>query len=121
MVPSPDLIGKQVILVSCSQFKVQNIKNKLEINRNELFMRAEEYNLMRFEGCGKILFNTIILSGTNKEDLKELKKLTKIITKTARFLFCQKFIIKYFNMLYSHFYNLYFSNYIFMIFQEYLF
>ena len=70
MVPSPDLIGKQVIFVSCSQFKVKNIKNKLEINRNELFMRAEESNLMRFVGCGKILFNTIILSGPNKEELK---------------------------------------------------
>ena len=101
VVPSPDLIGKQVVLGSCAKFKVQTIKNKLEINRNELFMRAEEYNLMRFEGCGKILFNTIILSGPNIEELKELKRLMKIITKTARYLYCQKFILKYFNMYYE--------------------
>ena len=101
VVPSPDLIGKQVVLGSCNQFKVQTIKNKLDINKNELFMRSEEYNLMRFEGCGKVLFNTIILSGPNIEELKELKRLMKIITKNARYLYCQKFILKYFNMYYE--------------------
>ena len=101
VVPSPDLIGKQVILGSCAQFKVQTIKIKSEKNKNDLFMRAEEYNLMRFEGCGKILFNTIILSGPDLDELKELKKLMKIIVKTARFLYCQKFILKYFNMYYD--------------------
>ena len=101
VVPSPDLIGNQVVLGSCAKFKVQTIKNKLEINKNELFMRSEEYNLMRFEGCGKILFNTIVLSGPNLEELKELKRLMKIITKTARYLYCQKFILKYFNMYYE--------------------
>ena len=64
-------------------------------------MRSEEYNLMRFEGCGKVLFNTIILSGPNIEELKELKRLMKIITKNARYLYCQKFILKYFNMYYE--------------------
>ena len=101
VVPSPDLIGKQVILGSCAQFKVQTIKIKSEKNKNDLFMRAEEYNLMRFEGCGKVLFNTIILSGPDLDELKELKKLMKIIVKTARFLYCQKFILKYFNMYYD--------------------
>ena len=101
VVPSPDLIGKQVVLGSCLQFKVQTIKNKLDINKSELFMRSEEYNLMRFEGCGKVLFNTIILSGPNIEELKELKRLMKIITKNARYLYCQKFILKYFNMYYE--------------------
>ena len=101
VVPSPDLIGKQVVLGSCSQFKVQTIKNKLEINKNEFSMMSKEYNLMRFEGCGKILFNTIILSGPNEGELKELKRLMKIITKTARYLYCQKFLLKYFNMYYE--------------------
>ena len=52
VVPSPDLIGKQVVLGSCTQFKVQTIKNKLDINKNEFSMISKEYNLMRFEGCG---------------------------------------------------------------------
>ena len=101
VVPSPDLIGNQVVLGSCSQFKVQTIKNKLKNNKKKVLMISEEYNLMRFEGCGKILFNTIVLSGPNKEELKELKRLLKIITKNARFLYCQKFILKYFNMYYD--------------------
>ena len=83
VVPSPDLIGKQVVLGSCAQFKVKTIKNKLNNNKDELFMRSEEYNLMRFEGCGKVLFNTVVISGPIKEELKELKRLMKIITKTA--------------------------------------
>ena len=101
VVPSPDLIGKQVVLGSCAQFKVQTIKNKLDINKNEFSMMSKEYNLMRFEGCGKILFNTIILSGPDEGELKELKRLMKIITKTARYLYCQKFLLKYFNMYYE--------------------
>ena len=103
VVPSPDLIGKQVILGSCNHFRVQTIKCRIENkkNKNDLMMRSEEYNLMRFEGCGKILFNTIILSGPDIDELKELKKLMKIIIKTARFLYCQKFLLKYFNMYYE--------------------
>ena len=101
VVPSPDLIGKQVVLGSCAQFKVKTIKNKLKNNKKKVLMISEEYNLMRFEGCGKILFNTVVISGPIKEELKELKKLMKIITKTARYLYCQKFILKYFNMYYE--------------------
>ena len=101
VVPSPDLIGKQVVLGSCGQFRVQTIKNKLDIKSNDFIMRSEEYHLMRFEECGKILFNTIVLTGPNKEELKELKRLMKIILKTARYFYCQKFILKYFNMYYE--------------------
>ena len=101
VVPSPDLIGKQVVLGSCGQFRVQTIKNKLSIQKDQLFMKSEEYNLMRFEECGKILFNTIILTGPNLDELKELKRLMKKILKTARYFYCQKFILKYFNMYYE--------------------
>ena len=105
VVPSPDLIGKQVVLGSCSQFKVQTFKStKGKTNdENTILIRNLEYNLMRFEGCGKVLFNTIILSGPNYKELRELKKLMHIIAKNARFLFCQKFLLKYFNMLYEPF------------------
>ena len=64
-------------------------------------MKQEDYYLMRFEGCGKYLFNTVILSGPNKEELKELKRLMKIIIKTARHLYCQKFLMKYLNLYYE--------------------
>ena len=102
VLPSPDLIGKQVVLGSCSKFKVQSIISNLKGSKEQkkLFI-GKEYRLMRFEGCGKILFNTVVLTGPNKEELKELKKLMKIITKTSRFLYCQKFLLKYFNMYYE--------------------
>ena len=103
VIPSPDLVGKPIVLGSCEKFEIQNIKTNLfvENNNNKPQLKQEEYYLMKFEGCGKILFNTIILSGPNKDELKELKKLMKIIAKTARYLYCQKFILKYFNMLYE--------------------
>ena len=103
VVPSPDLLGKNIVLGSCAKFEMTQIKKGMSVeNRNYiLHMKQEQYNLMKFEGCGKILFNTVILSGHNKEELKELKRLMKIITKTARHLYCQKFLLKYFNMLYE--------------------
>ena len=101
VLPSPDLIGKQVILGSCSKFKVQIIKPNLKINKGKKNIIGKEYSLMRFEGCEKFLFNTVVLTGPNKEELKELKRLMKIVIKTARYLYCQKFILKYFNMYYE--------------------
>ena len=102
VLPSPDLIGKQVILGSCSKFKVQIIKQNLKINKEQRKnIIGKEYYLMRFEGCGKFLYNTVVLTGPNREELKELKILMKTIIKTARFLYCQKFILKYFNMYYD--------------------
>ena len=102
VLPSPDLIGKQVILGSCSKFKVQISKQNLKINKEQKKnIIGKEYYLMRFEGCGKFLYNTVVLTGPNREELKELKILMKTIIKTARFLYCQKFILKYFNMYYD--------------------
>ena len=103
VIPSPDLIGKSIILGSCKKFEIENIKTNLfvENKNNKPQLKQGEYHLMKFEGCGEILFNTIILSGPNKDELKELKKLMKIIARTARFLYCQKFLLKYFNMLYE--------------------
>jgi Icc-related predicted phosphoesterase len=90
VLPSPDLIGKQVILGSCSKFKVQIIKQNLKINKEQRKnIIGKEYYLMRFEGCGKFLYNTVVLTGPNREELKELKILMKTIIKTARFLYCQ--------------------------------
>ena len=102
VLPSPDLIGKQVVLGSCSKFNVQIIKSNLKAHKEQKRnIIGKEYCLMRFEGCGKILFNTVVLTGPNKEELKELKRLMKIIIKTARYLYCQKFLLKYFNMYYE--------------------
>ena len=103
IVPSPDLLDKNIVLGSCAKFEIQKIKKSMSVeNKNNiLHMKQDDYYLMRFEGCGKILFNTVILSGPNKDELKELKKLMKVIVKTARYLYCQKFLLKYFNMLYE--------------------
>ena len=103
VVPSPDLLGKNIVLGSCAKFDIQIIKSNMSIeNRNNiLHMKQDEYNLMRFEGCGQILFNTILLSGPHLDELKEIKRLMKVITKTARYLYCQKYLLKYFNMLYE--------------------
>ena len=102
VLPSPDLIGKQVVLGSCSKFQVQIIKSNLKASKEKKKnIIGKEYCLMKFEGCGKILFNTVVLTGPNKEELKELKRLMKIIIRTARFLYCQKFLLKYFNMYYE--------------------
>ena len=103
VVPSPDLIGKNIVIGTCGKFEIQNIKKNMSIENknNKFFMKEEEYHLMRFEGCDDILFKTIILSGPNKDELKELKRLMKVILRTARYLYCQKFLLKYFNMLYE--------------------
>ena len=102
VVPTPDLIGKHIVLGTCNKFRIQEIKaNYVVENKNNILNLKGDYRLMRFEGCGKKLFNTIILCGPNKEELKELKRLMKIITRTARYLYCQKFLLKYFNMIYE--------------------
>ena len=102
VVPSPDLIGRHIVLGSCKKFRIQEVKaNYVVENRNNILNLKGDYHLMRFEGCGEKLFNTIILCGPNKEELKELKRLMKIITRTARYLYCQKFLLKYFNMVYE--------------------
>jgi hypothetical protein len=102
VVPSPDLIGRHIVLGSCKKFRIQEVKaNYVVENRNNILNLKGDYHLMRFEGCGEKLFNTIILCGPNKEELKELKRLMKIITRTARYLYCQKFLLKYFNMIYE--------------------
>ena len=54
---------------------------------------------MIFEGCGSLLYNTILLSGRDKEELKEIKRLMKTsILKSIRDLHLQKYLLKYFNV-----------------------
>lgn len=102
VLPSADLVNKQTILGNCASFRVQKIKTFNSENKNtnnSILIKTNEYNLMIFEGCGKLLYNTIILSGRDKEELKEIKRLLKSsILKTLRDLYLQKYLLKYFNV-----------------------
>ena len=91
VVPSIDLINKGIIIGKCLKFIIKKIQLKSK----------EEYNLMQFKGCGEKLFYTLIISGDNKDELKEIKKLLKNhLLKTIRDFYIQKKMFKDFNYYY---------------------
>ena len=95
VLPSIDLIDKQTILGHCKKFKIEkmNLKEKTITTNNDL-IKSKEYNLMVFEGCDNLLFQTIILSGPNENELKALKTLLKFsILLTVRDFYLQKSVL----------------------------
>lgn len=87
--PSIDLIDRQTIFGHCKRFKIEKMNLKEKTN-NDL-IKSKEYNLMVFEGCDNLLFQTIILSGPNEKELKALKRLLKFsILLTVRDFYLQK-------------------------------
>ena len=98
VVPSIDLINKGIILGKCEKFVVKKIKKN---TNNNLLLSSGDYNLMQFKGCGKKLFYTLILSGNNKDELKEVKQLLKnTLLKTIRDFYLQKKMFNNFNFYY---------------------
>ena len=88
ILPSFNLIGTNNILGSCKQIRCENFRYE-----------DENKDLLIFDGCDRLLFNTIILSGNDIHILKKLKKLFKqILLPTTRDLFLQKFLQYNLNM-----------------------
>ena len=95
VIPSIDLIDKQTIFGHCKKFKIEKMQLRDEIitNNNDL-IKSKEYNLMIFEGCDNLLFQTIILSGPDVNELKALKTLLKFsILLTVRDFYLQKSVL----------------------------
>ena len=103
--PSIKLIGSNNILGSCKKFYIQNYtdnnnaqegnnKEGCDNNNNE-----KKNDLYIFDGCDRLLFNTILLSGKDIDLLKKLKKIMKqILLPSIRDLFLQKYIQYILNM-----------------------
>ena len=100
VLPCADILRKNTPLGTCKLFTVEKIKNgNIQQQKGGLNLRVNEYNLMIFEGCGNVLYKTILLSGNNKEELKEIKQLLKSsLLLTVRDLFLQKNMLKCFNV-----------------------
>ena len=100
VLPSADLVNKETLLGNCALFHVEKIKTfQGKDSSKQNLIKTNEYNLMIFEGCGSLLYNTILLSGRDKEELKEIKRLMKTsILKSIRDLHLQKYLLKYFNV-----------------------
>ena len=99
------------ILGTCKLFQTINVNNfKKEKKRNKRLIindfssynnsnfdniiLSNNHKLMIFEGCNSLLFQTLLLSGTNKEGLSEIKKLLKTeIFSTCREYFLQKTLL----------------------------
>ena len=99
------------IIGSCKVFQTINVNNfKKEKKRNKRLIindfssynnsnfdniiLSNNHKLMIFDGCDSILFQTLLLSGTNKEGLSEIKKLLKTeIFSTCREYFLQKSLL----------------------------
>ena len=102
-----------IICGTCKLFQISNVNNfkKEKINNINLIDDLSNYNdssdfkniifsknfkLMSFEGCDETLFQTLLLSGPEKSDLKEIKNLLKNeIFSTAREFFLQKQVLFY--------------------------
>ena len=100
-----------IIIGTCKLFQISNVNNfkKEKINNinciNDLsdninssdfknIIFSKNFKLMSFEGCDPILYQTLLLSGPEKNDLKEIKNLLKNeIFSTAREYFLQKKIL----------------------------
>ena len=119
--PSFKLIGSNNILGSCKRFYIEKYSNN-NINYNsEKFLenniQIEEENIKKekdeiinknnekendlfiFDGCNRLLFNTIILSGNNMIILKKIKKIMKqLLLPSIRDLFLQKYVQYTLNM-----------------------
>jgi hypothetical protein len=94
VLPSTDLIDGQTILGTCKKFRIEKMKTCYTGNKNKNdILKANEFNLMVFEGCDYVLYNTIILSGPDENELKILKKLMRTILLTVRDLYLQKIFL----------------------------
>ena len=105
ILPSIHLIGSNNILGRCKRFythKISEIDNNNDLNdviNNEENKNKNVNDLYIFDGCDRLLFSTIILSGPDINLLKKLKILLKqILIPSIRDLFLQKYIQYALNM-----------------------
>ena len=112
ILPSLNLIGSNSILGSCKRFYIQNYSNiDKRQNEEEKNNKSEDTNdisnnenendndLFIFDGCDRLLFCTIILSGYDLDLLKKIKRLLRqILIPSIRDLYLQKYIQYTLNM-----------------------
>ena len=113
ILPSIKLIGSNNILGTCKRFYIQKLESSTvdkinesqekESNNKELDKVKNNTEISNdlyiFDGCGRFLFNTIILSGQDLELLKKMKKLLRqFLLPSIWDLFLQKYIQYTFNM-----------------------
>ena len=91
-----DNINTNVHIGHCKQFKIEKIRDKNNSTNINDMLKSKEYNLMLFEGCDGVLFNTILLSGSDITELRAIKRiLKKSILPTVRDFFLQKSLLYY--------------------------
>ena len=126
ILPSFKFIGKNNILGSCKRFYIEKyldndnnsinndsqktVKSNIELEQEIVKKESDDMicnnnkdkkdsDLFIFDGCNRLLFNTIILSGKDINLLKRLKIILKqILIPSIRDLFLQKYLIYTLNM-----------------------
>ena len=126
ILPSFKFIGKNNILGSCKRFYIEKyldndnnsinndsqktVKSNIELEQEIVKKESDDMicnnnkdkkdsDLFIFDGCNRLLFNTIILSGKDIILLKRLKIILKqILIPSIRDLFLQKYLIYTLNM-----------------------
>ena len=115
--PSFKLIGNNKIIGSCKKFYIEKYleydyssnqqsndqfqKEIIKEDKNEIINinGKKEIDLFVFDGCNKLLFNTIILSGNDINFLKKMKKLLKqVLIPSIRDWYLQSHMIYTLNM-----------------------
>ena len=87
-----NIVNNNSMLGQCKKFRIEKYKSFSSSSNNiNTYIKANEYNLMIFEGCDNLLFQTIVISGPNENELKKLKELLKYsILLTVRDFYLQK-------------------------------
>ena len=93
---SIDDLNGNVILGKCKKFNVEKIKSIVKDKKKEDKIENKDYYLMTFEDNDNILFQSIVLTGPNEEDLTILKNiLRQKVLVTIRDFFLQKTLLYY--------------------------
>ncbi len=93
---SIDDLNGNVILGKCKKFNVEKIKITTNNKNMEDKIKNKDYYLMTFEDNDNILFQSIVLTGPNKDDLNRIKSILKQkILVTIRDFYLQKTVLYY--------------------------
>ena len=92
---SVHVVDNSCTLGQCKKFRIEKYKSfSSSLNNINAHIKANEYNLMIFEGCDNLLFQTMVISGPNETELKKLKELLKYsILLTVRDFYLQKHLL----------------------------
>ena len=91
--PNINLLDKNFVVGQCLSFRVEQIKNTSNQNHQSL---SETTSLMFLEGCQAKLGCSIVLSGPEIKEIKQVRCAIKSCLKTARILLIERELFRFF-------------------------